>query len=287
VHQLLKLCSTRRNNRIEAAREFSNAAHASTSSIGGKSPGPRFVNIHRSPDIIRVYTAGGDFLLQAGPGSTWSGKDVQVTTPINTNGTDITLSAPQQGVSRIHLRWNSPGQTGPDDLYLGDAWERAYGDLSWRTLGTERVMPWYFIASDGVHSYCYGVKTGPSALCFRTADADGISLWADVRSGGTPLQLGGRTLQVATNVTSRDSAKCRSDEINSICAINADYVNPEPGCNAATKTSYNEPAVRRAKGIRVFRFRRARWSRRPKPYSLWTPSHFSNRHRLRGCLGTG
>jgi alpha-galactosidase len=44
----------------------------------------------------------------------------------------------------VVLRWETtfPGDT----LFLGDNWERGYGDLQWRFLQPERIMPWYFAA---------------------------------------------------------------------------------------------------------------------------------------------
>jgi alpha-galactosidase len=84
---------------------------------------------------------------------------------------------------------------------LGDAWERAYGELQWKTLDSNRVMPWYFLASDGTNTHGYGVKTGPSALCYWTADEGGITLHADVRCGGMGVQLGERKLDVCTVVS--------------------------------------------------------------------------------------
>jgi alpha-galactosidase len=57
-------------------------------------------------------------------------------------------------------------------------------------------MPWYFATHDGARTHAYGVRTGPRAFCFWQVDPQGISLWADVRSGGSPLQLGARTLDV-------------------------------------------------------------------------------------------
>jgi hypothetical protein len=36
----------------------------------------------------------------------------------------------------------------PDALVLGDAWERSYGDLQWRHLQPERLLPRYWIAHD-------------------------------------------------------------------------------------------------------------------------------------------
>ena len=61
----------------------------------------------------------------------------------------------------------------------------------------ERVMPWYFAVSSGEVTHCYGVKTGARAFCFWQADPAGISLWLDVRNGGSGLHLGDRRLDAA------------------------------------------------------------------------------------------
>ena len=53
-------------------------------------------------------------------------------------------------------------------------------------------MPWYFLTHSGGRTHGYGVRVGPSAMCFWTADRAGISLWADVRCGGSPVDLGDR-----------------------------------------------------------------------------------------------
>ena len=45
-------------------------------------------------------------------------------------------------------------------------------------------------------THAYGVRTGPAAFCSWYVDPDGISLWADVRSGAAPLELGERVLAV-------------------------------------------------------------------------------------------
>ena len=67
-----------------------------------------------------------------------------------------------------------------------------YGDLEWRGLVAERVMPWYFLAHDGKATHGYGVRTQPGAFCFWTVDAAGVSLWLDVRNGGAGVALDGR-----------------------------------------------------------------------------------------------
>jgi alpha-galactosidase len=57
-------------------------------------------------------------------------------------------------------------------------------------------MPWYFAATAGPATHCYGVRTGAAAFCSWAADPDGITLTADVRSGSTAVQLGERVLAV-------------------------------------------------------------------------------------------
>ena len=91
----------------------------------------------------------------------------------------------------------------PDLRALGDAWERSYGDLGWRNLIPERVMPWYFATHDGVTCHGYGVKTDAAALCFWQLDPEGVSLWLNVTNGGDGVELGQRKLTMATVVTRR------------------------------------------------------------------------------------
>ena len=86
--------------------------------------------------------------------------------------------------------------------YLGDAWERSYGELEWQPLDAAREMPWYFLASDGRTTHGYGVMTQPAAMCAWRAGTEGVTLTADVRNGGAGVRLGARRLAVCT-VTSR------------------------------------------------------------------------------------
>lgn len=152
-----------------------------------------FVDILREPDLIRVFHADGELALEH-KGATWSSGHTDVSVK---NGV-VSLHS-TAAVSRIQLRWR--GDLRKVKLFLGDHWERSYGDLEWRSEAPNRVMPWYFLAYDGKATHCYGVKTLPNAFCFWTADSDGISLWIDVRSGGVPVELAGRTLKVCEIVS--------------------------------------------------------------------------------------
>jgi alpha-galactosidase len=88
----------------------------------------------------------------------------------------------------------------PEARFLGDHWERSYGDLEWRASVPNRAMPWYFLAYDGRESAGLGVRTGAASICFWQADPDGISLWLDVRNGALGAQLGDRMLEAAAIV---------------------------------------------------------------------------------------
>ncbi len=129
-------------------------------------------------------------------GQSWQAQDVRLGISPERDGFSVTLQAPLASVMRIHLRWQLAP---PANLaYLGDHWERSYGDLAWRTIDPERVMPWYFLASDSGSTFACGVKTAPAAFCFWQVDPGGVSLWLDVRNGGRGLKLGTRELSVAT-----------------------------------------------------------------------------------------
>src|SRR5512133_3561609 len=99
-------------------------------------------------------------------GDRWTTVDAEVAVGDGGGGFAVSLHCPRRAVSRIVLRWERSftAQT----LFLGDAWERGYGDLQWRHLQAERIMPWYFSAHDphGKRTIVWAVKTGPDAMCF-------------------------------------------------------------------------------------------------------------------------
>ena len=173
-----------------------------------------FLDLRRPPDSVLLQaTAGSLRLIREGNGR-WANGGSVVTTVERAGALNVSLSAPAVAVKRIHLRWR--GRITDTRLMLGDAWERGYGDLEWRTWVPDRVMPWYTATYDGSLTHAYGVRTGARAFCFWEVDPQGISLWADVRSGGAGVQLGERALDVC-DVVSRAG---RGDE-SSFAAIHA------------------------------------------------------------------
>ena len=142
-----------------------------------------------------VQAQTGDVTLTQGGDGTWTGASgIAVTTTVRGEAVAVRLSAPSTPIKRVRLRWR--GDLGTTRQILGDAWERGYGDLEWRGWIPDRVMPWYAATHDGAVTHAYGVRTGARALCFWQIDPQGISLWADVRSGGVGVELGTRVLEV-------------------------------------------------------------------------------------------
>ena len=145
-------------------------------------------------------------------GATWTSatraSDITVSFHPEAHQARIQLNAPASFVQRIHLRWLHPL---PENLLvLGDAWERSYGDLAWRSLQHERPIPWCALLHSGAQTIGMGVKTGASSFAFWQVDASGISLWLDVRNGGNGVQLGQRTLEAARGSSKRSEHRPRA-----------------------------------------------------------------------------
>jgi alpha-galactosidase len=141
-------------------------------------------------------------------GAKWQRNDLEVSTELRKgkNGAELAVfvTAPQTRLTRIRLRCHGAFPAG--SRFLGDAWERSYGDLEWRGLVGERLMPWYFLASNGAVTHGYGVKTGTASICHWQADAGGATLWLDVSNGGGGVELGERRLETGTVVFRRGQA---------------------------------------------------------------------------------
>lgn len=155
-------------------------------------PMGEFNSILRTPDLLRAFDEKNEEVALTRSGDTWKGGEAEISLKVN-DAVSIFLNG--GGISRIQLRWRA--DLTKTNKIMGDHWERSYADLEWRGDAPNRILPWYFMANDGKHTHGYGVRTGAGALCFWTADAEGLSLWADVRSGGMPVELKGRTLRVA------------------------------------------------------------------------------------------
>lgn len=160
------------------------------------------LDIMNGPDSLYIESDNGWHNATLGTRGSWSanGAEIEIIEEKSSSGAGlrVSLSSPVADVSSIRLRWSRP-ITQPLTL-LGDHWERAYGDLEWRGIVPERIMPWYFLVHDGSMTGGLGVKTGPAAFCFWELDSEGVTLTLDVRSGGRGVRLGQRQLDICTIV---------------------------------------------------------------------------------------
>ena len=164
-----------------------------------------FQDLLRVPDAITVVTETAALDLRRA-GGVWTSEGIEVAAFVQGGRLRLELSSPGAAVTSVSLFWQGDPPAGWK--YLGDAWERSYGELEWQPLDPAREMPWYFLASDGRTTHGYGVMTQPSAMCGWKAGPDGVRLTADVRCGGAGVRLGKRRL-VVCEVTSR---KGRTEE---------------------------------------------------------------------------
>lgn len=158
---------------------------------------PLFMRLNKIPDVVTVQTSNSTIQLTY-KNAKWSGDGIEVKTIIKNNNLEIELTATSTPIKNLYIKWNvTPAG---DLLYLCDAWERAYGNLQWLPLDTNRVMPWYFMTSNKEVTHGYGVKTSPNAMCSWRMTSHQVILRADVRSGGVSVELGNRKLNVCTIV---------------------------------------------------------------------------------------
>jgi alpha-galactosidase len=194
----------------EQASRAQTRPNAAVGTIDRSSRGSSFLDLLRAPDAVTAYRSFertlpvGNVPLQR-VGMEWRGGQVGSYVVVESLAAPdtlvLTLTAPSARVAAVHVRWRA--QVAPDLRALGDAWERSYGDLGWRDLIPERVMPWYFATHDGAACHGYGIKTNAAALCFWQLDPEGASLWLNVTNGGNGVELGARKLTMATVVTRR------------------------------------------------------------------------------------
>lgn len=141
------------------------------------------MNILRQPDHIALS-------LQDEEGF----GDAEVRVLPSDGGMYVSLTALKSRPRLIQLRWDS--EIPADARILGDAWERAYGNLAWRGLEPDRCLPWYFLLRSGDKTVGCGVEVLPNAMVSWSVDNRGISAYLDVRCGGVGVELNGRELTV-------------------------------------------------------------------------------------------
>ena len=121
----------------------------------------------------------------------WAADDGRVT--VENGKVTVAAGAPLYGVQLVYKT-----RFGRGARFFGDAWERGYGNLEWRALVPERLLPWYMhIDENGVQSFI-GVKVQPGAFIGFLAGTSSVTVDIDLRSGGGPVDLTSRSIEVCT-----------------------------------------------------------------------------------------
>ncbi|SEN86349.1 alpha-galactosidase [Mucilaginibacter gossypiicola] len=155
--------------------------------------------IMNTPDEVWAQSGADWVRLTASNGSHYSNKDISVNLKTNDNGLGVYVSSPKQELNAVRLKWKH--NTAASAKFLGDHWERSYGDLQWKTIATGAKNPWYVIIHDDKQTACFGVKTGANSICWWAVNADNIELTLDTTSGGVGVLLGDRQLHAADVIT--------------------------------------------------------------------------------------
>ncbi|GAB4012712.1 hypothetical protein GCM10028808_29630 [Spirosoma migulaei] len=177
---------------------------SSTVSVAALSGGLTYASVSQAialnaPDAIWAQLEDKWISLKRTNGDTFSDQDVVVTVKTNGNASGIYLQSPSQPLKAIRLSWRYSPK--PNVQFVGDHFERSYGDLSWKPLSQANRNPWYILIYDGKQTACFGVKTGSGSICWWQLSNTSLELTCDTLSGGNGVLLGERTLHAADVVT--------------------------------------------------------------------------------------
>lgn len=157
-----------------------------------------------APDEVWAQSGKNWFKLLGTNGSKFSYKEIEVTVKTNGSAKGIYVTSPAQQLNAVRLKWSHDLPSG--SRFLGDEWERSYGDLQWKTKTEDVKNPWYVIIYDGKQSTCFGVKTGANSICWWGLSSNSLELTLDTRSGGNGVLPGNRILHAADIITTTGKA---------------------------------------------------------------------------------
>lgn len=169
-------------------------------------------SIMREPDRIQLMY--GSYKNQK---KVWLSdqSDVSVSFEPTDSGMKVLVTGNETPITFIKCRWY--GKLPVGCRLLGDAIERAYGDLKYEGIRPERIMPWYFAVNDKENHAGYGVKVRPDSFVHWQADPSGITLWLDLRCGTNGYRLGGKTALAAEIVEHHASDTDTFDFLREFC----------------------------------------------------------------------
>ena len=152
------------------------------------------------PTAVSIFS-DGQWLPLKGSGAHWALEHTEVRLEHVGALLAVRLRAPGRELEKVKLSWRQA--FGSTANFLGDHWERSYGDLEWSPVSQPRKAPWYVLVNDGRDTVAFGVKTGAKTLCYWQVAPQQLELVLDAHSGGAGVLLGDRTLDAASIVTTK------------------------------------------------------------------------------------
>jgi alpha-galactosidase len=148
-----------------------------------------------NPVSVQAFTEQESVYLTKYENGIWKANNIEVYIEGTDDGASVYVTAPNVKLRKVKIEWNI--KTNPEAKILGDAWERSYGDLGWKTLNANDINPWYAMVSNANITNGFGVKTGTNTMCFWKLSQEKVSLTLDTKSGGLGVNLGERKLHAA------------------------------------------------------------------------------------------
>lgn len=190
---------------MSTRRKFIYLSGISLAGLITKSWSPNGTSAHEMapPDNVEILVDTQWFPLTTVNQVSWQLRDVLVTIKQNDKVLPVKLQAPNVLLSAVRLIWKFPEVS--QAQFLGDQWERTYGDSQWQAPDPEKKYPWYLIRHENNDTLCMGVRTGCSSICYWQLKNGSLQLVLDTKSGGKGVKLGGRTLNAAEIITTKRS----------------------------------------------------------------------------------
>jgi alpha-galactosidase len=143
----------------------------------------------------------GNWIPLTGSKESWMLRDLNLRLIPTETGMSVQIQSPKTPLEKLRLSWDLTTNLPSTSIFLGDAWERSYGDLSWQNISATHQAPWYLLVNDGTITRAFGVKTGAKCFCSWELSPKKLELFLDTSSGAAGVALGERVLQAAEIVT--------------------------------------------------------------------------------------
>lgn len=155
----------------------------------------------RFPDQVSVKTDSNWKSLNSKDQQKWNFRDVELNLHSERDFLSVKVQSPSLAIDCFKISWEY--SLSPDSRILGDHWERTYGDLEFKPMGSTGKMPWYFIGRDDKETLCFGVKTGTHSIAYWEVENGRVHLFLNTQNGGMGVLLGDRILPAAEIISTR------------------------------------------------------------------------------------